>query len=913
MSLKPSRKPLLKIVPHTLLGLLFLVSNLVAVAAAAQDVVVGYVDPSITRFSLQPYIEYFEDKSAQLTIQDIYSGKFDGEFISNSELPFTRNHKNGFDPSSVTSNFWLKIYIHPRLNGATANGSNSTVTPSEMPTNPPAESEWYLAAFYPQFYEVELFQSQIEDVNVKSADAKPVETKNLTFTSSISGMHIPFSQRQIDDHDIVFKLPLTAEQTNVIYIRFNKVFYSADLPFYLFTPESYLADKNQRNLLGSTFYGIMIAFLIYNVLLYLSTRRKSYRNYVFYIALVTVATASNDGYGFQLLWSDNSQFEPISIYTFGSIGLYWYIAFIRSFLRLPSLMPLLDRYFQGWMLLCLGALGIIPLCDVRTLFQVFQFLNIGALLSILFASMYTSYCGNRSAHYLLIAEVLFIVGVMVKQLSMGLVVPVNLFTFYCIHIGTVAEVILISLALADRINTMQREKTVYQQQGLEAQRQAMLAAESSNRLKNEFLATISHELRTPMNGVQGALELVKTHKLDEETQSCVDTALESTAQMMLLVDNILSFAEVQSGKIRLHQDPIFLPDVLTDLEKSYKDSCSKKNLYLEFDIQETMEKMVLSDGAKLRELLAILIDNAIKFTPVGGIKVSVRQEFTAEQITQLNAEQQNTITVAFSVRDTGIGISNEARKEIFEPFLQGEGAFNRRYGGLGIGLTMCKQLSLLMGGNIDLNTVEGAGTEFIVTIPFAKPSVVNPSYQAIDSAPMDLSPTLRQSVLAANGLTEQDEGAESFGIAQDYSQDNSQGNDNTSYTVLIVEDNHVNQLVLKKIVEHLGYTVSLVENGKEALDITKKTRFTAILMDCQMPIMDGLEATKKIRAVENLNRHTPIIAVTANGLAEDRENCLTSGMNDYIKKPVTKAIIEEKLHTWVIRRKRLLDEVGQKE
>ncbi|KZN50069.1 ATP-binding protein [Pseudoalteromonas luteoviolacea] len=357
-------------------------------------------------------------------------------------------------------------------------------------------------------------------------------------------------------------------------------------------------------------------------------------------------------------------------------------------------------------------------------------------------------------------------------------------------------------------------------------------AEQGSRAKSEFLANMSHEIRTPMNGILGTLQLLEQDNLDKESKHLVSKAMYSAKSLLTVINDILDFSKIEAHKLELEVAPFSILETVESVVADLKSVTQEKSITVETDIEKSCHPIWLGDSVRVRQILLNLVSNAVKFTHAGGIQIKVKT---------LKYQGRNGLSIV--VIDTGIGMNQETQKSIFNRFKQADSSTTRKYGGTGLGLAITSSLVNLMKGEIDITSEEGKGTQIAVTLPLAQ----------ADPAKVGTKP------------------------------DKDTLPDFSSIKVLIAEDNKVNQLVIEKMLEKTGAQVDLVENGWLAVQAFEKAHYDIVLMDIQMPEMDGLEAFALIHKV---NSNVPIIALTANVMPQDIAHYRALGFADHIGKPV---------------------------
>ncbi|GLU42353.1 hybrid sensor histidine kinase/response regulator [Pseudomonas sp. NBRC 100443] len=765
-------------------------------------------DEHTSRLPLGHSIDVFEDVRGTADIADITSAA-----LADS---FRRHDRDVLNAGYSRSVFWIRLDLDYR--------------PQESQDPAP----WLLELAYPPLDRLDLY--------LPGADGKYQLAQR-------TGDTLPFASRPISLTNYLFDLKLAPGKPLRVYLRLESQG-SIQAPLTLWSPKAYMENLPGNVYVLGIIYGVLLVMLVYNLFIFVSVRDTSYLYYILYIASFGLYQVSVNGAGIEYFWPDSPWWANAATpFLIGSASLFG-CQFARSFLHTREHSPWVDRTLLA--LMAVGALVMLLAfsASYALSLRLATYLALAFVVVIFSAGILAWLRGMRVARYFIFAWTAFLLGGTINTLMVLGLLPNVFFTMYSGQIGSALEVGLLSLALADRINAMKEERTRILQESSRKLEQLNLELANSNRLKDEFLATVTHELRTPMSGVIGSLELMQTVPMDVELAQYQKTATGSARDMMRMVNDILALIELQAGKLYPRREPFSLRGLFDSLRAQYAPRAEAKGLRFDLQLDENLPDTLEGDAGKLAQTLGYLLDNAIKFTHQGGVSLRVDGQ-----------RQSDGVALRVTVQDSGIGFETPADDALYQRFHQLDGSLTREYGGLGIGLALCRQLTELLGGQLQHHSSPGRGSRFVLELNLGQPA------QSFSVPPRRAG---------GQALRRPDQ-----------------------CTVLVVEDNAINQLVIRGMLLKLGYRVRTADNGSEAIDLLRRESVDAVLLDCQMPIMDGFATCRAIRALPQ-GGELPVLAITAHSHSGDRERCLAAGMSDYLAKPVKFEELQTLLHDWLL-------------
>lgn len=537
------------------------------------------------------------------------------------------------------------------------------------------------------------------------------------------------------------------------------------------------------------------------------------------------------GYGYQYLWPElpwiDAEFGAILYYLPALLA----IVFTVHFLHLPEISKRFTRYFQI-LFATLTTLIILRTVDAGVPIKSLSLVVMVIYLSFVVAGVFALRKGYQYARYYLLAWVVYCFALANWLMAISeapALLPTQ--SYLLLQLSFIAQILLLSTALAHRIRTL---------------RKAQLQAEADNRAQSSFLARMSQEIRTPLSGVLGMSELLSERLTDPLAINYTDIIRSSGSSLLAIINDILDYSKFTSGKMELEKiafNPRHLTEESLDL---LRPQAQKKGLALRTEIDPATPDWVEGDPTRLKQVMLNFLSNALKFTERGSITLSIGPMANCEHMLEV------------AVRDTGQGIPEHEQSRLFDAFAQANSATSRQHGGTGLGLSICKQLAAMMGGEIGVRSREGEGATFWITARLPATSAAI-EFRAREPQVLPTGDAVRL------------------------------GSGSDALRILVVEDNHINQLVIEGILKRLGQQPDLVADGKEAVTrICGGAEYDLVLMDCEMPGVNGLTATRRIREWERQTEadHTPIVALTAHAIQSQMAACVAAGMDDCLSKPV---------------------------
>lgn len=718
----------------------------------------------------------------------------------------------------------------------------------------PLESDNYSVGFTSDNYWVRFrLQNTSDDKKVYYLEtARPVtdyaylyQIENNGLKQFSSGDQIPFNERQVQHRSTIFKIQLPPNSNQQFYIHLKSDGETLNIPLNLFTESAFWISNYKQQLFLGLFYGLLfLAGTIY-LFFYRSLKEKSFLYYGCYVFFIGFLQAALDGLINQYIIPQGGYFYSRTVLITGLLTTYFVMKYCEHFLKLELHLKGFKKIYNVFYYIIL-ILFVMIFISPTTMEIVYPLINLNGLIALFLILATLVTMRKKHIHidpYFLVGILFLVIGIAGFLMNNLSLLPNNFFTLNCVKFGTGLEVIFLSLSMTNLIRKLREEKE-------DSQFEALGKSQEISQLKTYFMSNMSHELRTPINAIIGIAELeVKNNTSTVADRKQFEIIKNASLSLLSTVNDILDFEKIEKNELELKHEPFNPSIALHQISNNWKFEAKNKGLEYQFEMDHEIPTMVVADQERFIQIVNNVLGNAVKFTTSGYV------HFKLKCLNQSN----NICSFSMQISDTGVGMHTERKKVVFDSYSQMRLNNKRQFGGIGLGMNIVKYLVKLFDGSVHLESELGKGTDVYIELPM-RLMTEGKRNSAVPIKLQDLAPQ----------------------------------------HVLIVEDNKINQMVMRKLLassSHISFAV--VNNGEEAIEALQRDVYDLVLMDLQMPVMDGYEATKIIRsgrlgqAIGNI----PIIAVTADAMQETRRRVLDLGMNDYITKPVNRELLLSKIDT----------------
>ena len=790
------------VITHRLYFLVTLFFTLASLSASAQvqRPLTLKADAAREVISLTPYLDYAVDSDAHIQVEQLYNNPQVITFqpVASQSIP------------TIREVIWYRLIVN----------------------NEASVSQSWVINFD------ELLIDELEVYYKKSGQ----------LVSQKAGLNFPVYDRSIDYRFIAIPIELEPKSLQVIYFRLK----SSHIPLIAPTLSTELAFATQvssATIINLLFIGMGIGLCLFMAIFMplAITRRESF-SFISYLILTTLVIISVSGF-FQYVFPDKPEWHKFLLVALLAANSISNLLMVNTFFGIHLCNPRVNKLY--W-LFGLGFSAFIWGYDLFGRFEALMVPLIGYTLFMFVLLLGTSvlkyFQGSAHAGLFIIAKVMFFITCLYSALGAEGIMPYNTLIRHGIGSGIILQAAIICLAMAKKVSAEKAHAAELEKN--------IAIARAASRDKSEFLATMSHEVRTPMNGVLGMAQMLEKTPLNEEQHRYTQVILNSGKTLLAVINDILDFSKIEAGKMHLEYRSFDLQSIINDTHALFLPVAEEKQLDFKVSIADDCPTMLMGDPIRLQQVVNNLLSNAFKFTDRGFVALAI----------SFNHKNQNEAQLLFKVKDTGIGISYQKQRELFQAFTQAHRSTTRSYGGTGLGLAISKQLVGMMEGEIGIHSNENEGAEFWFTANF---SLLLENYSDVESSLLSTEESQNTDVKSVKVKQVTD----------------------ATKPVLVAEDNQVNQQVVRAMLSKAGLDMVLAEDGGQALDLFQHDLdgYCAVLMDLEMPVKNGYQTTDEIRSLEaqqSANSPVPIIALTAHVLENNLSKCYDSGMDAVLKKPL---------------------------
>ncbi len=661
-----------------------------------------------------------------------------------------------------------------------------------------------------------------------------------------SGDAIPFDEKSFNHRKTIFKIVLQPHEKQQFYLHVKSDGEMLSMPVVLHSLQNLLEVTSFEQFIFGFFYGMLIIAAVLYLFFFFAMRDKTFLYYSMYVIFIGLLQFAVDGYFFQFITPQSGWLSLHSVLLFACVANFFLGRYAQVFLKIKSYSSLLNvAFYVMYVLDFLLLLSLFLIENHQYAYPIANMLGL-ILLLLIITSQVLIYTKTRTIDRFFAIGIFFLIsGFVVFILKNFSLLPLTFWTENASKFGTGLEVVFLSLSMANLIRNLKNERE-------ELQTLALQRSEEMNELKSYFLSNISHELRTPLNAIMSLSDAIASEVGNQSVKANCDVIKYSSKSLLNSVNDILDFSKIEKGELKLEIQPFSLNKSLEHIKNTALVTSKEKDLKILFSFADNLPDNLLGDAIRFEQIANNVINNAIKFTKEGTIKIELTSTPNGE----------NKIKLQLKVTDSGIGIPKEKMNSIFDSFSQESINNKRKFGGLGLGLYIVKNLVDIHNGKVDIKSQQGLGT--ICTIDL--------NFETIKSEP-------KTEIIETNN-----------------------NYDLKGKRILVVEDNMMNQMVIKMITKNwMNTEVEFANNGEEGINKLKNNLFDIVLMDLQMPVMDGYETTIAIRKGDagEENKNIPIIAVTADVMESTKIRVLEIGMNKYLSKPVDKEVLYENIKSLV--------------